>query len=87
MKILSYAMILLQQLRTVGFLQFIRFGLVGIVATLCHMGTLILDSMYNWIGNKYNHYAGNKNLISNQFTSIIYYCCFITIYFNAACPF
>ena len=42
MKILSYIVIMLQRIRTVDFLQFIRFGLVGTIATLCHMGTLII---------------------------------------------
>lgn len=33
---------MLQKINTINFLQFIRFGLAGIVATLCHMGTLII---------------------------------------------
>ena len=35
-------MITAQNIKTVNILQFIRFGLVGIIATLCHMGTLII---------------------------------------------
>lgn len=33
---------MLQKIRAINFYQFIRFGLVGIVSTLCHMGTLII---------------------------------------------
>lgn len=32
----------MQKVSTHNFLQFIRFGLVGIIATLCHMGTLVI---------------------------------------------
>lgn len=38
----SYIIIMLQKYKHVDILQFIRFGLIGIVATLCHMGTLII---------------------------------------------
>lgn len=33
---------MLQYIRTNHVLQFVKFGLVGILATLCHMGTLII---------------------------------------------
>lgn len=42
MKGLSFIRFMFQKISTINIIQFIRFGLVGIFATLCHMGTLII---------------------------------------------